>query len=77
MYPFKHMNNRFVQSMGVAAVAYIGFLGASWALSAFSRAASGFFYWVRFNLLPMSWEIALAIGVLWFLGSAISSSRNS
>jgi hypothetical protein len=71
------MNNRFVQAMGVAAVAYIGFLGATWALGSFSRAASGFFYWVRYSFLPMSWEIALAVGVLWFLGSAVFSSRNS
>jgi hypothetical protein len=71
------MNNRFVQAMGVAAIAYLGFLGASWALSAFSHVAMGFFYWVRSSLLPMSWEIALAIGVLWFLGSAVFSSRNS
>jgi hypothetical protein len=71
------MNNRFVQAMGVAAVCYVGFWGISWALKALSYTASSFFYWVQYSFLPMSWEIALGAGLVWFLWSAVTNSRNA
>lgn len=71
------MNNKFVQAVGVAGVAYVSFLGLSWVLSALANVTSGFISWMRYSLLPNSWQIALALGVLWLLWSAVTSSRDN
>jgi len=71
------MNNKFVQAVGVAAIAYLGFMGIAWAVRSVSYIFSGFGYWLRNDFLPYSWEIALALGVLWFLWSAVTNSKNN
>jgi len=63
--------------MGVAAIAYLGFMGISWAITYFSYIAMSFGSWLRYSFLPYSWEVALALGVLWFLYSAVTNSKNS
>ncbi len=68
------MNNKFVQAVGVASIAYVFFLSLSWALSALTRATFGFTYWMRYTLQPNSWLIAIALGVVWLLW-AVSSRR--
>jgi hypothetical protein len=70
-------NNRFVQAVGVAAIVGIAFWAISWGLGAFSRILQTVVYFIRFVLLPYSWQIALAVGVLYLLFAAVTSSRNA
>jgi hypothetical protein len=69
--------NRFVQAVGVVAVIYIAFQGIAWALGAFVRVTSGFSFWVQFYLLPYGGQIALALGALYLLFAAVTSSRKA
>ena len=69
--------NRFVQAVGVVAIVYIALQAISWALSAFSRVTMGFGYWVQYYLLPYGGQIALALGALYLLSAAVTSSRKA
>ena len=69
------MNNRFVQAVGVAAIAGIAFWAISWGLGALSRILQTAIFYVQFVLLPYSWQAALAVGVLYLLFAAVTSSR--
>jgi hypothetical protein len=69
--------NRFVQAVGVVAIVYMALQAISWALGAFSRVTIGFGYWVQQSLLPYGGEIALALGSLYLLYAAVTSSRKA
>jgi hypothetical protein len=70
-------NNRFVQAVGVAAIVAMAFLAISWSLGALSRILQTVVYFVQFVLLPYSWQAALALGLLYLLFAAVTSSRNA
>jgi hypothetical protein len=70
-------NNRFVQAVGIAAIAGMAFLAISWSLGALSRILQTVVYFVQSVLLPYSWQAALALGVLYLLFAAVTSSRNA
>jgi len=65
------LKNSFIQSVGVAAIAYILLLALGWGIEAILRLIESFsrWYWIE--------EAAIALGIIWFLISAVSSSKDS
>jgi hypothetical protein len=70
-------NNRFVQAVGVAAIVAMAFLAISWSLGALSRILQTVVYFVQSVLLPYGLQAALAMGALYLLFAAVTSSRNA
>ena len=65
--------NRFVQSVGVAAIIYLTFQGFAWLTDAIAH----FAIWFRVYALPWAEETALALGFIFLLVSAVLNSKNS
>jgi hypothetical protein len=70
------LNNRFVQSVGIAAIAYILFQALGWGLESVLRLIESFSRWYRFSAIVWIEEASIAIGVIWFILSAVISSRD-
>lgn len=70
-------SNVFVQSVGVAAVAYIIFRSLYWVLYHLAQLMSSFSSWLKWTALPWSEEIAIGLGVAYLIFAAVMSSRNS
>jgi hypothetical protein len=71
------LKNSFIQSVGVAAIAYILLLALGWGIEAILRLIESFSRWYRFYAINWIEEAAIALGIIWFLISAVSSSKDS
>jgi hypothetical protein len=70
------LKNKFVQAIGVAAIAYLLFQALAWAMEAILRIAETFSQWYRFTAVPWAEEAAIAIGVIYFIIAAVVNSRS-
>ncbi|WAL58801.1 hypothetical protein [Thermocoleostomius sinensis] len=68
--------NIFVQALGIAASCYLLLRLSGWLLGSLATILIGLSNWTRYTLLPMSEEIAIAVGLMFLLGVAIFSSRS-
>jgi len=71
------LKNRFVQSVGVAAIAYILLQALGWGVESILRLIESFSRWYRFYAIAWIEEASIAFGVFWFVISAVSSSKDS
>ena len=69
-------SNPFVRAIGLVALCYLVLQALGWGLNSLSILAASFSYWVRFTLIPHGWQIALAIGVVYLLLTAVTTSRD-
>ncbi len=69
------MNNAFLKALGIVALCYIVLQAFSWILSSLFRITQGLGYWVRYTLIPHSWQIAIAIGIVYLLYTALNGRR--
>ena len=71
------LQNRFVQSLGVAALVYLIFQALAWGMEAILRILESFSRWYRYHGVPWAEETAIAIGVIYLIVSAVISSRQN
>ncbi len=71
------LKNRFVQSVGVAAIVYILLQALGWGIESILRLIESFSRWYRFYAIHWIDEASIALGILWFLISAVFSSKDS
>jgi hypothetical protein len=69
--------NRFVQSVGVAAIAYILLKALGWGVESILRLIESFSQWYRFYAIDWIEEVSIAFGIFWFVISAVSSSKDN
>ncbi len=69
--------NRFIQSVGVAAIVYIIFQALAWALEAILNILESFARWYRIHGIDLAEEVAIAAGVIFLIISAITSSMST
>jgi hypothetical protein len=69
------MNNPFIQALGIAALCYITLQGLSIIARSLAMILQSFSFWVQAYLVPHSWQVAIAIGVLYLLYVAVTTSR--
>jgi hypothetical protein len=69
-------NSPFIRALGLVSLGYLVFQAIAWALRSFFRMTQGLGYWVQTSLLHHGWQIAIAIGVLYLLYTAVTTSRN-
>jgi hypothetical protein len=68
-------NSRFIQALGVVAACFLLLQGASWILSSLLKISAGFGSWLQYALLPHTWQIAIAAGVIYLLLTALTNGR--
>jgi hypothetical protein len=68
-------NNPFIRASGVAATAYLIFRSLSWALFVFASIAQSFAYWIKWNFIPWSEEVAIGLGIVFLIFTAVTTSR--
>ncbi len=71
------LKNSFVQSVGVAAITYLLLLAIGWGIEAILRIIESFSQWYRYYAINWIEEAAIALGIIWFIISAVSSSKES
>lgn len=69
-------NNPFIRAAGVAAIAYLILRSLTWALFAFANIAQSFAFWLKWNFVPWSEEIAIGLGVAFLIFIAVTTSRD-
>lgn len=69
------LKNRFVQSVGVAAITYLTFQALAWGLEAILNILESFARWYRLQGIDLAEEVALAVGAIFFILSAIINSK--
>ena len=69
------LNSRFLQALGIVALCFLLLQGLSWILNSLLNISAGFSNWLRYNLLPHTWQIAIAAGVIYLLLNAVFSNR--
>ncbi len=65
------MNRRFLYVLGIGALCYLVLQGLSRIVSSLSSVFASFNYWIRWQLLPHTWQIAIALGLLYLLYTAV------
>ncbi|HEY9752770.1 MAG TPA: hypothetical protein V6C46_07455 [Coleofasciculaceae cyanobacterium] len=70
-------NNPFVRAAGLVAICYIVLQALGWVLRSIAVISTSFSYWIRHTLIPHAWQIGLAIGVIYLVLTALTSSRNN
>jgi hypothetical protein len=70
-------NNPFVRAVGIAAIAYLIFRSLAIAMFALANIAQSFAYWLKWNFLPWSEEIAVGIGVAFLVFVAVTTSKEN
>ena len=65
------MNRRFLYVLGIVALCYLVLQGLSRVVSSLSNVLASFNYWMRWQLLPNVWQIAIAIGLLYLLYTVV------
>lgn len=69
-------NNPFVRAMGLMAICYLVLQALGWGLNSLVYLTQGFSFWVKYTLIPHAWQIALAIGVIYLLLTAVTTSKD-
>jgi len=70
------IKNRFVQSVGVAALFYLFFKLFAWGMEALVNVIHSFAIWFNYRAVPWAEETAIAIGILYLLLSAVLNSKS-
>lgn len=70
-------SNRFVQSLGIAALTYVLLQLLAVSLNSIARIVESFCYWYRVVAMPHSLILAGAIGICYLFLSAVLNSRSS
>lgn len=68
------MNSRLINALGIVALCYILLQLGTWILNSVLSITAGFGYWLRYTVTPHAWQIAIALGILYLLYTAITSS---
>ncbi len=69
------MNSRFINALGIVALCYITLQAFSWITVSVLRITQGFGSWIRYTVLPHTWQIAIAVGLVYVLYTAATSGR--
>jgi hypothetical protein len=69
------MNNTFIKALGLVALCYLILQSLSWISVSLLRITQGFGYWFYSTLLPHTWQIAIAIAIIYLLYTATTSRR--
>jgi hypothetical protein len=69
------MNHAFLKALGLVALCYITLQALSWIFSSVFRITQGLGYWFRYTLMPHTWQIAIAIGIVYLLYTAATDRR--
>jgi hypothetical protein len=70
------MNSRFINALGIVAACYILLQALFWITNSAFWITQSFGYWLRYILLPHTWQIAIAAGVIYLLYTALTSGRS-
>ena len=69
-------NNPFIRAFGIAAIAWVLLQGLNLILDALVRLMTSFAFWVRIFFIPHSTEVAIGIGVIFLIFTAVTSSKD-
>lgn len=71
------MNNPFVRAVGITAIAWALLQGLSYILDAVVKLVTVAAVWTRAYFIPYSTQLAIGIGVVYLLYTAVTTSRNN
>lgn len=70
------LKNKFVQSIGVAAIIYLLFQALAWGMEEILSVLESFSRWFRLYAVPKAEEAAIAFGLLYLIISAVTNSKS-
>jgi DMSO/TMAO reductase YedYZ heme-binding membrane subunit len=70
------MNNPFIRAVGITAIAWALLQGLSYVLDAVVKLVSVAAIWTRAFFIPYSTQVAIGIGVVYLLYTAVTSSKD-
>ncbi len=70
------LNNPFVRAVGITAIAWALLQGIVYVLDALVKLMSSLATWTRIFFVPYSIQVAIGIGVVYLLYTAVTTSRD-
>ncbi len=70
------LNNPFVRAVGITTIAWVLLQGITYILDALVNLMSSLAAWTRIFFIPYSIQVAIGIGFVYLLYTAITTSRN-
>ncbi len=71
------MNHAFLKALGIVALCYFVLQALTWIATSLFSITQGLNYWLLYTLLPHAWQIAMAIGIIYLLLTAVTGRRGS
>ena len=70
------LNNPFIRAVGIAAIAWALLQGITYILDALVKLMSSLAIWTRVFFVPYSIQVAIGIGVVYLIYTAVTTSRD-
>jgi DMSO/TMAO reductase YedYZ heme-binding membrane subunit len=70
------LNNPFVRAVGITAIAWALLQGIVYVLDALVKLMSSLATWTRIFFVPYSIQIAIGIGVVYLIHTAVTTSKD-
>lgn len=70
------MNNPFIRAAGITAIAWALLQGLTYILDALAKLATVAAVWTRAFFIPYSTQVAIGIGLIYLLYTAVTTSRD-
>ena len=70
------LNNPFIRAVGITAIAWILLQGLTYILDALVKLMSSLAVWTRVFFVPHSIQLAIGIGIVYLIYTAVTTSRD-
>ncbi len=71
------MNNPFIRAVGITAIAWALLQGLTYILDALAKLATVAAVWTRAFFIPYSTQVAIGIGVVYLIYTAVTTSKDN